>query len=313
LSFPGGVPLPGSRPSAADDTSDKDAKLASRKKPSDARDQFEIAVDNITKRTATIKADTAAVFENNAVQAQYRAEFQELTAIMRDHGEVTQKQIDLYEKLRQTMSAQQALTAAGITLTNEHKEAFLASSEGIKAATASYDKARDALNKINSASSQIGSALSTAFADAILEGKSLNEVFSSLIKTLEKAAINSLFASIFNPGVGGGLSPAGSFIKGFLPGFASGTDSAPGGPAWVGEHGPEIVNLPRGAQVIPNAVANRQGNSGSTIQNTFMVAGDVSQGTIERLTQAVVAAHRKIDNQARVISSTQRMQLTGVG
>ncbi len=34
--------------------------------------------------------------------------------------------------------------------------------------------------------------------------------------------------------------------------FASGTDSAPGGMALVGEKGPEIVNLPRGSQVIPN-------------------------------------------------------------
>jgi hypothetical protein len=36
-------------------------------------------------------------------------------------------------------------------------------------------------------------------------------------------------------------------------GFAEGTDSAPGGLAVVGENGPELVNLPRGAQVVPNA------------------------------------------------------------
>lgn len=36
-----------------------------------------------------------------------------------------------------------------------------------------------------------------------------------------------------------------------LPGFAAGTNSAPGGLALVGEQGPELVNLPRGAQVIP--------------------------------------------------------------
>ncbi len=37
-----------------------------------------------------------------------------------------------------------------------------------------------------------------------------------------------------------------------IPGFASGTDFAPGGLALVGEKGPELVNLPRGSQVIPN-------------------------------------------------------------
>jgi tape measure domain-containing protein len=36
-----------------------------------------------------------------------------------------------------------------------------------------------------------------------------------------------------------------------IPGFAAGTDSAPGGLAMVGEQGPELVNLPRGSQVIP--------------------------------------------------------------
>jgi DNA-binding transcriptional MerR regulator len=35
-------------------------------------------------------------------------------------------------------------------------------------------------------------------------------------------------------------------------GFANGTNYAPGGMALVGEKGPEIVNLPRGSQVIPN-------------------------------------------------------------
>ena len=36
------------------------------------------------------------------------------------------------------------------------------------------------------------------------------------------------------------------------PGHADGTDFAAGGLAWVGERGRELVNLPRGSQVIPN-------------------------------------------------------------
>lgn len=38
--------------------------------------------------------------------------------------------------------------------------------------------------------------------------------------------------------------------------FASGTNFAPGGTALVGEQGPELVNLPRGSQVIPNSQVN---------------------------------------------------------
>ena len=234
-----------------------------------SRDQFDAAIDSVNKHIATLHADTAAMFQNNAARAQFRAEFQELTAIMRDNGEVTQAQIDAYEKLRQSMTAQQALDAAGIRLTQEHREAFLLSSQGIATATAAYDKARDSLSRINSASAQIGSALSTAFGDAFVEGKNLNDVLSSLIKTLEKSAINSLITPLFNPSSAGGLSPFASLVKGFIPGFADGTDSAPGGLAWVGENGKELVNLPRGSQVIPNDVASRVGASsgGITINN----------------------------------------------
>ncbi|MET4307944.1 hypothetical protein [Bradyrhizobium sp. RT4b] len=310
--FADGVPLPGARPAAADAPDPNAAKLPVRKKESSARDQFDIAVDDITKRTATLKADTAAMFENNVAQAQMRAEFRELTAIMRDNGEVTQEQIDKYEELRKTMSAQQALEQAGITLTGEHAQKFSNSSQAIATATASYDAAKKALNEINSASAQVGSALSTAFADAIVEGKNLSDVLSNLLKTLEKAAINSVFTSLFNAPASGGLSPVASFFKGIIPGFADGTDNAPGGLAWVGENGKELMNVPRGSQIIPNDIS-RQITSGNTVHNTFYVSGDVNPATIDKLAQSVVAAHRKVDGVTRQITSIQREQTTGVG
>lgn len=40
-----------------------------------------------------------------------------------------------------------------------------------------------------------------------------------------------------------------------LPRYADGTMFHPGGPAWVGERGPELLNLPRGAQVMPNSMS----------------------------------------------------------
>lgn len=48
-----------------------------------------------------------------------------------------------------------------------------------------------------------------------------------------------------------------------IPGFASGTDYAPGGVAVVGERGPELMYLPRGARVVP-AAQTQQMLSGST-------------------------------------------------
>jgi hypothetical protein len=276
----------------------------------ETRDAFDRTEEQITKHTASVNADTIAVAQNTAVQAQLRAEFQLLNAIRKDEGEVTQAQIDQYTKLRETMSAQQALDAAGIDLSTKHKVAFMAASEGAAAATSAYTKAADGVAKLNSASQQLGSALSTAFADAVVEGKSLNEVFTNLLKTLEKAAINSVFSSFFNQQAGGGLSPFASLLKGTVPGFAEGTDFAPGGLAWVGERGKELVNLPRGSQVIPNGRAT----GGSTFAPVYQInAAGADSGTVARI-QSVLERHAKaIAGQAKGLQSAQRMQATGVG
>jgi hypothetical protein len=53
------------------------------------------------------------------------------------------------------------------------------------------------------------------------------------------------------------LPPGSSGVAPTLPGYAAGTDFAPGGPSIVGEGGPEVVNLPRGSQVIPNGAPPR--------------------------------------------------------
>ena len=56
----------------------------------------------------------------------------------------------------------------------------------------------------------------------------------------------SLLSPSFKP-----TTTLGNFLQG-IPGFATGTNFAPGGLAIVGERGPELVNLPRGSKVTPN-------------------------------------------------------------
>jgi hypothetical protein len=94
--------------------------------------------------------------------------------------------------------------------------------------------------------------------------------------------IGGLLSAFF----GGGASTsagtsAGAGIAGAIPGFATGTDFAPGGFALVGEHGPEIVNLPRGSQVTPN---NRVG-MGNTINIT--VQGNATRETAQQMANEV--------------------------
>ncbi|MGY3607677.1 MULTISPECIES: hypothetical protein [unclassified Bradyrhizobium] len=278
----------------------------------DTQDSFDRTEEQITRHTASLRADTIAVSQNNAAQAQLRAEFQLLNAIRKDEGEVTQEQIDRYTELRASMSAIEALQQSGIQLTKEHADAFLTAASNVGQATAAFDAARESVGKINSASATLGSALGNSFADAALEAKNLNDVLLNLLKTLARAGINSFANAIFAAPSSGGLSPAASFLKGIIPGFAGGTDSAPGGLAWVGENGKELLNLPKGTQVIPNIRA-RNMVGGNTVQNMINVGGDVSQATVDRLQAALIAVNSKADGLTRAFTTTQRMQQTGVG
>ncbi|HAM41642.1 MAG TPA: hypothetical protein DCP69_09985 [Candidatus Omnitrophica bacterium] len=51
----------------------------------------------------------------------------------------------------------------------------------------------------------------------------------------------------------GGLPAPPPMPTTYIPGFTSGVENFRGGPAIVGERGPELVNLPRGASVTPNS------------------------------------------------------------
>lgn len=51
-----------------------------------------------------------------------------------------------------------------------------------------------------------------------------------------------------------------------LPGFAAGTLRAPGGLSWVGEEGPELMNVPRGAQVFPAHVSRALMAGGAPVE-----------------------------------------------
>lgn len=280
----------------------------------DVQDSFDRTEEQITRHTASLKADTIAVSQNSAVQAQLRAEFQLLNALRKSDGEVTQEQIDQYTRLRETMSAQQALTAAGIELTDKHAKSFFAASEGARAAQAGYTAAADGVQKLNSASQQVGSILQNSFADAVVEGKNLNDVLSSLLKSFAKLAINNAFQSIFSPQAGGGLAPFASLFGGgstgtfnvgsqTFPKFAAGTSFAPGGMAIVGERGPELVNLPRGSQVFPNSSLDRMGGPQINFSSSIDARGaDVA--AVARIEQALSLQQREFA--ANVVSAVRK-------
>lgn len=71
-------------------------------------------------------------------------------------------------------------------------------------------------------------------------------------------------------------------IRQTLPGFAGGVKNFSGGPAIVGERGPELVNLPRGADVIPNHAM------GGTVTNHFHLNLSGLVGEPQQVARAVM-------------------------
>lgn len=97
--------------------------------------------------------------------------------------------------------------------------------------------------------------------DAIKAGKLGEYIADKLQQRLVDMALNGLFDMLTGSSKKGGtglLGSIGGFLKGMIPGFASGTASAPGGLAYV-HRGEVLTNLPKGAGVIPAGAVRAMG------------------------------------------------------
>jgi hypothetical protein len=171
---------------------------------------------------------------------------------------------------------------------------------------------------------QIGNTISDSF-KGILTGamsfkNAMKGIISAVIDELFRLFVVQQIVGIVS-GALGGLKPGGASIKGFTPttavtpppGFANGTTYAPGGMALVGERGPELVNLPRGSQVIPNHKM-RGGGGGSSFNisvdargsnDPAAVRAQVQQGILEAAPAIIAAA------ESRTIAGLRRPRLGG--
>ena len=160
-------------------------------------------------------------------------------------------------------------------------------SEIDKAAKAAAEQAQKDLEaaleeserKAHETADSIKGSLTEGFKGIITGAQSMGDALGGIFASLADMAFNNFGDAIF-----GGLSKAIAPIFGPVPGFANGTNYAPGGMAWVGERGPELVNLPRGSQVIPN---NELSNSAQSMHVTVGVSAD-SNGNLMPFVQNVV-------------------------
>lgn len=123
-------------------------------------------------------------------------------------------------------------------------------------------KAKDAIDKIGKAMESAKESLGQGFG-SIIDGL-VNGTLSWKDAILQAGQALLKYLNSMNLAQGGQGLFGGGFLQGLigsLIGFANGTNYAPGGLAVVGERGPEIVNLPRGSQVIPNHQLRSGGRS----------------------------------------------------
>lgn len=119
--------------------------------------------------------------------------------------------------------------------------------------------------------------LFSLFGDAVVNLGKYAIMYSSAMEALKKAIAGA--SGLAGIGIGIGLIALGTLIKKATAGigkkgsFAVGTRNAPGGMALVGERGPELINLPKGSQVIPAAQTSNMMGAMQSIEVFGMLKG----------------------------------------
>ena len=202
------------------------------------------------KSSAQKYGDDVAQMERRIAALQRETQLQRsLNPLVDDYGYAV-------ERLRAQMELENAAAEAGLELTPERREQIeeLASSYAMASSEAArLAESQDLVRESAEAMGQAGRQALDTLIDGFLEGKDAGEIFKDVLRDIGRSLLNM------------GISGFGTAFK--IPGFATGTSSAPGGLARINEFGGEIVNLPKGAQVIPHDISMQMaraagGNSG---------------------------------------------------
>lgn len=222
---------------------DKDGK-SSRKRA----DEYQREVEQITKRTTALQAETAAQAGINP--------------LLNDYGFAVE-----FARAKQELLT--AAQEAGVKVTPELTASVEQLATGYANAVVESDRLAETQDKIRQRAEE---AMDTAkdvtrgVIDGFIEGASAADILADSLKKIADTLLNDVLDSIFkvnNAGSGGGgfLSGllglfsgggGGKFPSAPLPMYASGTPSAKRGVALVGEKGPELVRFGGGEQVVPN-------------------------------------------------------------
>ncbi|MEZ0212432.1 MAG: tape measure protein [Xanthobacteraceae bacterium] len=219
----------------------------SKKVPRNADSRFDQDIQGIRDRTAALAAEMQMVGMST--------EQQEARRIALDLEQ--QALIDLREEARrkgETDLAGIELSPSQVQAINDVSEAYAKQAEALRLTQESFDNAKGITKDVFSGllgDLRNGASLTDALTNAV------NRLTDRLLDMALDAAIEALFknlASSFAGGFGGftGFNGTGGTPGGLLGHNAQGTQNWRGGPTWVGESGPEVVDAPKGARITPN-------------------------------------------------------------
>lgn len=204
------------------------------------------------------------------------------------------------------------------TLRRANVDAASAEGRQIAALVTAIEAETEALEKAKQAKEELIQAGEAAFG---MIGEALTSVADGSVKAEDavkklavQLALAAAQAALLGSGPLAGLFGGGLFGGGLkIPGFASGTDYAPGGLAVVGEKGPELIQLPRGSKVFPNVPAVNGAGGGGAVNVTINQQIDASgadPAAIQRLEGGLVKMNR--DLESRIVAGVRKAQKSNV-
>ncbi|MGN6117749.1 MAG: hypothetical protein ACTHN2_19775 [Nitrobacter sp.] len=320
---------------------------ADQKTQTDVNDAVDRAINALRRHAEQTEADAKAVGLGAGALARFRAEAQETSAVQANGGKETAEQAAQFKVLQDKAEAA-AVALAKARIANDisrGQQTALLSPEDVAIANQLRDLYPDVATALGSVeaqalrtnqalsqvSSQVSNDLTTGLTDIASGAKTASQGFSdmakSILRDIEQVIIKLYIVGplMRTLGIGGGLfgglTSAGGIAGAvgatsvgglpLVPAFASGTDNAPGGWSIVGEKGPELVNLSRGAQVIPNDVLRSTiGGAVSVSMPISIDARGADQAAVTRLMASMDNLQRNLPRQ--ISSVVKRQQTRGV-
>lgn len=296
------VPSPSSRPSPYGFAPLK-AGGAGRRAGGLGAHAYDSELRSLSDRTKAIQAETAAQAGLNPTINDYGFALAKAKASADLLAAAEKQKLAITPQLKAQIDATSTAYAQAVEAQNRQTEAT-------KKAKQAVDDAKDATKGFLTdlrTGLQNGEGFWQSF------GKAASGVLDKIIGKIEDQLVDALFsATTASKGAtGGGIF--GSLFSGLgkLLGFANGTSSAPGGLAWVGERGPEIVNLPRGSQVIPAHRVSQVTNGGGT---NVKVTVDWAQGSNGNIAPIVKSVSQQTVGEAapKIVSAANQQVLPTV-